>query len=419
MMHLAFVSTYYYPRMRGGAEHSLQHHAETLVQRGARVSVFSLHEGAKPERFTHRGVECHALPAPQLGRVLDTRQRAPAALRAAWHILDVYNPAAGRLLETELRRIQPDLVQTENLPGWTCAAWTAARRYGRPHLQMLHDYQLTCPAATRFRVGVNCTRTCVSCRPFAALRQRFSRSVRHVVANSRYTRGLHQSLGFFPRAASFDVIYGAVPQGHPVEPPARPDGRLRIGYLGRLHATKGVRLLIEAFARAGRADAVLRIAGTGDPEEETLLREAARGQAVEFLGHAPASEFLAGLDVLVAPSLWHEPMGRVVIEAAGQGVPVIAAARGGIPELLIEGRTGWTFDPDRIEALVERLRGLDRSVLAGMRADCRRFAEPFGPEPIAARWLELYGRLLATPARAEASEPAAVPLAAGGELVAK
>lgn len=392
-MHLAFLSTHYYPRMRGGAEHSLQYHAETLVRLGARVSVLSLHDGDKVERFTHHGVECHAFPAPNLRQCLAPTHRASAASRAAWHLIDIYNLAARRLLERELRAIKPDLLQTENLPGWSCAAWDAIRCVGIPHIQMLHDFQLTCPAATRFRNGDNCRNTCFTCRPLATVTRRLSQRVRHVVANSNYTRDLYKRLGFFGNARSFDVIYGAVPP--PVSrAESRREGPVRVGYLGRLHPTKGIRVLLDAFIHVDHPDLVLRIAGTGVADYEAELRAAARGHAVEFLGHAPAAEFLDTIDVLVVPSLWHEPMGRVVIEAATHGVPVIAATRGGISELFTEGETGWSFDPAEPEQLERHLRALRRDRLAQMREACRRSAAKFAPEPIAQTWLQLYSRVL-------------------------
>lgn len=407
-MHLAFLSTNYYPRMVGGAEHSLQYHAETLVRLGARVSVLSLHEKDTVERFQHNGVECHTFPAPNLRQCLDLKQRASAGARAAWHIVDLYNPAAGRLLRRELLTIRPDLLQTENLPGWSCAIWAAARQVGVPHIQMLHDFQLSCLAATRFRDGRNCENACLPCRAFSTLTRRLSRKVRHVVANSHYTRDLYKRLGFFSGAHTFDVIYGAVPLPHASAIVRAVDSRIRVGFLGRLHPTKGIRVLLDAFIRTARPDLVLRIAGSGAEAYEAELRAEAGGHAVEFLGHTPANEFLREIDVLVVPSLWHEPMGRVVIEAAMHGVPVVAANRGGISELFVEGSTGWSFDPGEPAQLEARLRSLTRAELQQMKEACRNSAQLYGPDVVADKWIQLYKHVLSDnlPAHAGASAPA-------------
>jgi len=392
-MHVVLVSSFYYPTLRGGAEHTIQYLAEALVRAGVQVSVVSLNDQGKEERYQHKGVECRSLPVRNLAACLNARNPAPAVAKAIWHLVDVYNPLAGRVLEQHLRDLRPDIVQTHNLPGWSCAAWTAARRTCPIHVQVLHDYQLTCPTATRFRNGTNCISTCASCRPFSTLRQRLSQRVTHVVANSDYTRQLHRQLGFFRHARSFDVIHGAVPT--PPNPPENvPAGRtLRIGYLGRLHPTKGLDLLIDAFLAANLPGATLRIAGRGTEAYEAELRQKTRGLAVEFVGQQESAKFLSTLDVLVAPSLWNEPMGRVVIEAATQGVPVIASNRGGIPELVDEGKTGWLFDPATPAPLEKILRQLTPTRLGAMREDCRQHAEKFSPENIAAQWLNLYATL--------------------------
>src|SRR5690606_20049215 len=51
------------------------------------------------------------------------------------------------------------------------------------------------------------------------------------------------------------------------------------------------------------------------------------------------------------PSLWHEPFGRVIFEAYAYGVPVIGTNRGGIPEIIEEGNTGFIYDPDQPQQL--------------------------------------------------------------------
>jgi glycosyltransferase involved in cell wall biosynthesis len=167
-----------------------------------------------------------------------------------------------------------------------------------------------------------------------------------------------------------------------------------VGFLGRLHPTKGIRVLLDAIIRISRPDLVLRIAGTGTEPYETELRGAARGHPVEFLGHTPAADFLREIDVLVVPSLWHEPMGRVVIEAAMHGVPVVAAQRGGISELFAEGRTGWSFDPDEPVQLEARLRSLTRTELQQAQGACRHSAKMYTPDVVAAKWIQLYKHVL-------------------------
>jgi len=119
------------------------------------------------------------------------------------------------------------------------------------------------------------------------------------------------------------------------------------------------------------------------------------------VGWMKPEEFYPTIDVLVVPSLWHEPLGRVVFEAYSYGVPVLGARRGGIPEIIDEGETGFVFDPEHQQELIALLRRiLDRpSVVEGMREKCRRKSEEFSSETIGTQHQRLYLELLASRSR--------------------
>lgn len=86
------------------------------------------------------------------------------------------------------------------------------------------------------------------------------------------------------------------------------------------------------------------IAGDGDEEYIHTLKTIAYENKINavFLGNMNANEFLDTIDLLVVPSLWQEPFGRVVIESLGRKVPV-AAKSSGIPELL-ENNKNFLFN---------------------------------------------------------------------------
>jgi len=87
------------------------------------------------------------------------------------------------------------------------------------------------------------------------------------------------------------------------------------------------------------------------------------------------------VDVLVAPSLWHDSAPLVVLESMAHSVPLISSCVGGIPELMGEG-TGWLFDPSDPTALSRALRNAieSRGVLAVMRERARERARLFSAE---------------------------------------
>lgn len=163
--------------------------------------------------------------------------------------------------------------------------------------------------------------------------------------------------------------------------PTRPP---RIGIAARLSPEKGVDIGIEAFAQVVKRypDAQLLIAGEG-PEDERMMQVAKRlrvGSRVEWMGY---QEDIAGfydrLTVLLIPSR-SEGLPNVALEAMAHGVPVVATAVGGIPEVVADGRTGLLAKSGDIEGLAQRIiRLLDDTLLRNRlrRNGCLEVASRF------------------------------------------
>jgi glycosyltransferase involved in cell wall biosynthesis len=90
-----------------------------------------------------------------------------------------------------------------------------------------------------------------------------------------------------------------------------------------------------------------------------LQQRAAGDPRIRFAGAFAGErldEVLAGLDLLVVPSIWYENTPFVVLEAFAAGVPVVASELGGLTELVQPGRQGWLFPAGDARALAELLR---------------------------------------------------------------
>ena len=85
------------------------------------------------------------------------------------------------------------------------------------------------------------------------------------------------------------------------------------------------------------------------------------------------------IDLLVVPSLWEEPFGMIVLEAYMHGVPVIAARRGGLPEIVDDGTTGCLYDPAQPQSMFGAIDGFvrHRERLDAMRAGALAKASGF------------------------------------------
>jgi len=111
----------------------------------------------------------------------------------------------------------------------------------------------------------------------------------------------------------------------------------------------------------------LVVAGDGDPVFEAELRRNANSKYVDFLGWVDPKSLFDQIDFLIFPSLWNEPFGRGVAEAMSRGIPVIGTDRGGIPELIDQGRDGFLYDPaipGLLEEAVKAAIGADYSSLS-------------------------------------------------------
>lgn len=134
-------------------------------------------------------------------------------------------------------------------------------------------------------------------------------------------------------------------------------GRVALS-VGNLVELKGHHLAVEALART--PGWTLLIAGAGPQEQELRRRIAALGLEgrVRLLGSlSPEAlvQYYSACDLLLLASS-REGMPNVVLEAMACGLPVAATAVGGIPEVLVEGRTGFFIDERSAEGVARSLR---------------------------------------------------------------
>ncbi len=164
-----------------------------------------------------------------------------------------------------------------------------------------------------------------------------------VIACCRYVAEPWESF-----AESVRVVYnGAAVRGRPAAHFCKPAPR--IGCIGRISPEKGQLEFLAAARRIHNALPEARFSIHGEPlfsktaaHYAALVRSRAHGIPVEFAGWSDdIASVLAGLDLLLVPSAPGEATTRVIPEAFAAGVPVIAFAAGGIPEMVQHGRTGF------------------------------------------------------------------------------
>ena len=167
---------------------------------------------------------------------------------------------------------------------------------------------------------------------------------------------------------------GTVYHGLPVERYAfAPEDRGYLAFLGRLAPEKQPELAIEVARRVGLP---LKIAAKVDAVDQEYFDRVVGplldDPLVEFLGEIGDDDkppFLGGARALLFPIDWPEPFGLVMIEAMACGTPVVARPCGAVPEVVVDGRTG--FLASTLVELAEAVKRLDEID----RAECRRHVE--------------------------------------------
>ncbi|HEV2845523.1 MAG TPA: glycosyltransferase [Thermoanaerobaculia bacterium] len=321
-------------------------------------------------------------------------QRDPLS-RNALHDRRLAADFRGFLAETN-----PQLVHVHHLAGHAATLVREAARRRVPILYQVQDWWAPCARANLLDAwrglcpgpsGAKCS----ACLPMTRLpgapvlnrmlyagrfrlMKRELRRADAYVMGSRAIRESYLRLGYLrPEDRVFVIPYGIE---RPEETARHDTGQpqpLRFGLIGSILPHKGIHLAVAAFRGAAPSRAKLRI--WGDPTispSYTAELVAASSPAVCFEGRfdeARRAEILAGIDVLLMPSLGLESFGLVAREALAEGVPVLASRRGALEELFDPAAgppCGALFDPEDPDELREWIaRLVERpEIVAGWRA---------------------------------------------------
>lgn len=174
-------------------------------------------------------------------------------------------------------------------------------------------------------------------------------------------------------------------------------GKKIVLFAGKLTSYKGVKYLVKA-ARKIPAEVVI----LGEGPEREALKQRARDYGltnIRFIGHLADSnelnKFYKRASVFVAPSVWDEPLGLVILEAMASKTPVVVTRKGGIPLAVKDGINGYFVRPRNASEIAEKVNLLlaNEEKRQKMAENARRIAEEkFSWEAIAHRFILMYMR---------------------------
>ncbi len=410
------LATDVFPPRCGGSGWSTYHLARALRARGHRPIVARPREGLSGTRLA----EYDGLPIHELG--FSARGGSLPFVRGI-NRQERFWPRFARFLSDLARAEGAELIHGQHLISIP-AAVAAGARLGLPTIATVRDYWPTCPIGTRLQrcpETVHCSPACQLCclaRGKATLRPLVRAGLPYVAANLR--RRQHALLTADRTVAVSnavarilrDTIPGLAPVVIPnfisdesveeswvvgrgsrdkvtadtMAPPSVPltthDPRpTTILYVGKLEPHKGADLLPAAVAAVPGARLV--VAGDGPLAGEIAAGCAARGVPLELLGERPHDDVLAlmrAADALIFPARWEEPLTRTLLEAGSVGLPAVALATGGTPDIIIDGETGLLADTPAglgtaLVALLADPARRDRMAAAAPRHIAATFAE--------------------------------------------
>jgi len=192
--------------------------------------------------------------------------------------------------------------------------------------------------------------------PFLQLRTKYSvnklKKYKALICNSFHTLKVTKDLLPNMECAMIhnliDVEHLASIKEHKFEQPT-------VVFAGKLMPSKGPQKLIEA-ARKVKTKAKYIFIGEGQLKVQIQKTAKEFNIDTEFFGYLPNNELLSimkGADVLVIPSLWNEPLGRVHLEGIGVGAKIITRPTGGTPDIIQDNYNGLLYNT--VDELVEKI----------------------------------------------------------------
>ncbi len=393
---------YFPPFDQGGSEWSVYHLARQLITDKYIVSILTQNNGGK-YREKYRGIEIYRFPFVKLQRY----QNFPVApylfsniwwwIKTTWYLYKFIIRTKPTHLHVQGKYFLP-------------AAIIAAKIVGIPVVVTVRDYIILCPHA----YCITKERNYRSCTLQEAITLDFPQTLKIRSIRNRWHKFflllatlwgwlVSKLLTFFLKQASVTVaiskklaqIYSAnnIPIHQVIyntahfykHPPESNRKKNIILFIGRLTWGKGVDVLISSYARLGKNQTLPPLVVVGEGPLKATLKD--KYPEVKFLGrkkHNVIVSLLRVASLVVVPSVWEEPFGRVALEALVNGTPVVSSNRGALPEIVSHKVTGMISTPTPkylAESIKEALK-TELKLRQGIRVQYSKLRQKFEQIPV-------------------------------------
>lgn len=334
----------------GGAQKSTMYLAEQLYREGHQVFVYSNDAVDRDVNEEKNGVKIFRRIVPLFDLHYIFKSKKNIFKHFFYKTFETYNIFAKKKFTDILDEVHPDIVHFNTISGMSLSIVKEAKKRNIKTAWTLRDYWLEFPWGSKNNLLIKTLNAIY--RPFV---KNSLKNLDIITAPSAFTLSNFIDKKYLDRDSQIcKVIENAVvfSREHLEQvisekrKNVRPAGETKFLFVGSILELKGIFNLVSTFKKLAYPSISLQIVGKGK-DTEKLLREIEGDDRISYLGFKNTEELYEiyqKSDVLLVPSEWDEPFGRVVIEGNANGLPVIGSNRGGIPEILQTTKGGEIFD---------------------------------------------------------------------------
>lgn len=400
-MKILIVNSFYYPNIVGGAEYSVKNIAETLAEKGYDVHVLCIDKEYSYKLLN--GVKVHSIKNLNIKNSLDYNKSQNGKVeKILYRSIELIRGINTYDLKNIIQKINPDIIHINNFAGFGYQIFRTIKKLKIPFIFTARDYYSICPKSTFINsMGCECINSKIICKIYKKLYISALKSANYITAPSKFVLdtifketkinksrfvNIHNSIDIDMKVIS--KIYEKK-----VDILNKKD-TLNLVFVGRLETHKGLNLLVENFKKLKNKRVILHIAGDGTLKDFILKSSCDTNIVFHGMLEKQNLEKLLeeSCDVLLAPSLWNEPFGRVVLDAYKHCLPVITTGSGGLKELVKDNYTGKIIDFKNYEEFsMTILNYLDnKKLLLSQYKNCSEEIKNYSNEFIVDKYIVLY-----------------------------
>ena len=376
---------------RGGADAVYLNTAELLQQHGDEVAFFNK-------------IRKENLPCKDEKYWVSSLESRPKGLKSTLKELKdfFYNSEAEKKIEELILAEKPEIAHIHLFwgNGISPSITKVLKKYGIPLVQTVHDYRMICPTALLMDAK---GRVCEKCKGKYFYKAACHVCSKHGFANSAVMAAemYYHNIKFYPtdvvdgfifvsnfsyqkhcqympklKEANHTILYNFYNAGNDW---TNTFNRKHFLFYGRLSHEKGLMTLLKAFKDL--CEIPLMIVGTGPLEDEAkqFVKENNMNN-VSFLGYQTGDglkQLICDSSFVIVPSECYENNPMTIVEAYSMGIPVIGSRIGGIPEIILDDKTGFTFEKghaDELSSILKKAASIDEETYQTMSLNAKDFA---------------------------------------------